>query len=124
MVDPPEREKLRRLLDNLQVTAEAAAGDGPHSGPYGGACVVRCSCDPQPNGDGGQTVVDPIRLLPLREDVALVVSRARADLAGIAADQSRKGRAGEGSNRDVSALGQNSKQPAADLARPADHHGP
>jgi hypothetical protein len=28
-----------------------------------------CSCDPGPNGDGGQTVVDHIRLFPLREDV-------------------------------------------------------
>ena len=27
------------------------------------------SCDPGPNGDGGQTVVDHIRLFPLREDV-------------------------------------------------------
>ena len=61
MIDPPEREKLQALLDRLQV-AEAAARNGPHSGPYGGAYVVRCSCDPGPNGDGGQTVVDPIRL--------------------------------------------------------------
>ena len=30
---------------------------------------MRCSCDPGPNGDGGQTVVDHIRLFPLREDV-------------------------------------------------------
>ncbi len=37
--------------------------DGP------AAYVVRCSCDPGPNGDGGQTVVDHIRLFPLREDV-------------------------------------------------------
>ena len=29
----------------------------------------KCSCDPGPNGDGGQTVVDHIRLFPLREDV-------------------------------------------------------
>ena len=35
--------------------------------PYG--YVLRCSCDPGPNGDGGQTVVDHIRLFPLREDV-------------------------------------------------------
>ncbi len=33
------------------------------------AYVVRCSCDPGPNGDGGQTVVDHIRLFPVREDV-------------------------------------------------------
>ena len=30
---------------------------------------MKCSCDPGPNGDGGQTVVDHIRLFPLREDV-------------------------------------------------------
>ncbi len=46
--------------------------DGPGDGipgrlsrPY----AVRCSCDLEPNGDGGQTVVDHIRLFPLREDV-------------------------------------------------------
>jgi tetratricopeptide (TPR) repeat protein len=31
--------------------------------------VVRCSCDPDSNGNGGQTVVDHIRLFPLREDI-------------------------------------------------------
>ncbi len=31
--------------------------------------MVRCSCDPGRNGDGGQTVVDHIRLFPVREDV-------------------------------------------------------
>ena len=72
VIDPPEREKLQELLDGLRV-AEAEARNGPHSGPYGraeqAAYVVRCSCDPGPNGDGGQTVVDHIRLFPLREDV-------------------------------------------------------
>jgi len=33
------------------------------------AYVVECACDPAPNGDGGQTVVDHVRLFPLREDV-------------------------------------------------------
>ncbi len=33
------------------------------------AYVVRCSCDPGPNGDGGQTVVDHIRLFPVWEGV-------------------------------------------------------
>ena len=36
-------------------------GTSPH--------LVRCSCDPGPNGDGGQTVVDHIRLFPVREGV-------------------------------------------------------
>jgi tetratricopeptide (TPR) repeat protein len=31
--------------------------------------VVRCACDPSPDGAGGNTVVDHIRLFPLRDDV-------------------------------------------------------
>ena len=31
--------------------------------------MVRCTCDPSPDGSGGETVVDHIRLFPLREDV-------------------------------------------------------
>jgi glycosyltransferase involved in cell wall biosynthesis len=56
VVDPPEREKLRALLDGL-VPGEPAA------------YVVRCACDPSTDGSGGRTVVDHIRLFPLREDV-------------------------------------------------------
>ncbi|MGC8640624.1 MAG: glycosyltransferase [Isosphaeraceae bacterium] len=63
VIDPPEREKLQRLLESLQ----SSQGDGGRCPPYG--YVLRCSCDPGPNGDGGQTVVDHIRLFPLREDV-------------------------------------------------------
>ena len=33
------------------------------------AYVVRCACDPSPDGTGGETVVDHIRLFPLRDDV-------------------------------------------------------
>ena len=101
VVDPPEREKLRELLDNLPPPRGKDAGRGTPVGlastldpPYGhmptaarkgwlgqnapgepcdgnapAAYVVRCSCDPGPNGDGGQTVVDHIRLFPIREDV-------------------------------------------------------
>ena len=29
----------------------------------------RCACDPSPDGTGGETVVDHIRLFPLRDDV-------------------------------------------------------
>jgi len=58
VVDPPERAKLEALLDRLR------AGDGD------GACyVVRCKCDPSPDGSGGDTVVDHIRLFPVRENV-------------------------------------------------------
>ena len=33
------------------------------------AFVLRCKCDPSPDGTGGDTVVDHIRLFPLREGV-------------------------------------------------------
>ncbi len=56
VLDPPQRIKLQALLDRLRAGDEAAY-------------VVRCSCDPGPNGDGGQTVVDHIRLFPVREGV-------------------------------------------------------
>ncbi len=101
VLDPPEREKLRELLDNLPPPRGKDAGRGtpvglastldppyehmptaarkgwlgqnapgePSDGNAPAAYMVRCSCDPGPNGDGGQTVVDHIRLFPLREDV-------------------------------------------------------
>ena len=56
LLDPPQRIQLQALLDGLRPGDEAAY-------------VVRCSCDPGPNGDGGQTVVDHIRLFPVREGV-------------------------------------------------------
>jgi len=56
VLDPPQRVKLQELLDGLRPGDEAAY-------------VVRCKCDPGPNGDGGQTVVDHIRLFPVREGV-------------------------------------------------------
>ena len=55
MVEPGEREKLRELLGRLRVGDPAAY-------------VVRCACDPSPDGTGGETVVDHIRLFPLRDD--------------------------------------------------------
>ena len=73
VIDPPEREKLRALLESLS-RENATRSDGGLHPPYESdgtsAYVVRCSCDPGPNGDGGQTVVDHIRLFPLREDVS------------------------------------------------------
>jgi glycosyltransferase involved in cell wall biosynthesis len=54
--DPPERDKLRTLLAGLQQSDDAAY-------------VVRCACDPDSNGGGGHTVVDHVRLFPLREEV-------------------------------------------------------
>ena len=56
VVDPHEREKLKAMLRLLRVEEPAAY-------------VVRCACDPSPDGTGGETVVDHIRLFPLRDDV-------------------------------------------------------
>jgi glycosyltransferase involved in cell wall biosynthesis/tetratricopeptide (TPR) repeat protein len=56
VIDPSQREQLGRLLTNLRPDQQSAY-------------VVRCFCDPEPNGNGGQTVVDHIRLFPLREEV-------------------------------------------------------
>jgi Glycosyl transferase family 2 len=56
VIDPAQRVHLKALLDGLRLGDEATY-------------VVRCSCDPGPNGDGGQTVVDHIRLFPVREGV-------------------------------------------------------
>src|SRR5207302_8916078 len=56
VLDPPERVKLRELLERLRPGEEIAY-------------VVRCACDPGADGSGGETVVDLIRLFPLREEV-------------------------------------------------------
>ncbi len=54
MVEPAERTRLESLLAGLRAGDEAAH-------------VVKCACDPE--GDGGRTVVDHIRLFPLRDGV-------------------------------------------------------
>ena len=56
VLEPLERDKLRLLLAELRPGDDAAF-------------VVRCACDPDEQGGGGQTVVDHMRLFPLREDV-------------------------------------------------------
>ena len=56
VVDPTKRQKLEQILRRLRK--------GHHV-----AYVVRCACDPSPDGTGGDTVVDHIRLFPLREGV-------------------------------------------------------
>jgi tetratricopeptide (TPR) repeat protein len=56
VIDPPQRDKLKALLAGLSGDDEAAY-------------VVRCACDPAPDGTGGNTVVDHIRLFPVRNDV-------------------------------------------------------
>jgi glycosyltransferase involved in cell wall biosynthesis len=59
VVDPPEREKLKALLDGLGAPGQTGEA----------AYVVRCACDPGEDGSGGNTVVDHVRLFPLRDDV-------------------------------------------------------
>lgn len=56
-IEPPARERLGRLLDRLGGTPSAY--------------LMRCSCDPGPDGSGG-AVVDHIRLFPLRADIRWV----------------------------------------------------
>jgi tetratricopeptide (TPR) repeat protein len=56
VIDPPERARLEQVIANLPPGEQTAY-------------VVKCACDPEPNGNGGNTVVDHIRLFPVREDV-------------------------------------------------------
>lgn len=56
VLEPPQRAKLESVLDGLGQNGESAY-------------VVRCACDPDASGGGGATVVDHIRLFPVREDV-------------------------------------------------------
>ncbi|MDR3623060.1 MAG: glycosyltransferase [Paludisphaera borealis] len=56
VVEPAERAKLEALLAGIRAGDEAAY-------------VVKCACDADGEGGGGQTVVDHIRLFPLRGDV-------------------------------------------------------
>jgi tetratricopeptide (TPR) repeat protein len=64
VIDPPEREKLERLLRGLPAPDRSC-----NSVTYEAAYVIRCACDPDHNGNGGRTLVDHIRLFPLREDI-------------------------------------------------------
>ena len=54
VLDPPERAKLQNLVAGLRPGDDAAY-------------VVKCLCDDGPGG--GRTVVDHVRLFPLREEV-------------------------------------------------------
>ena len=82
VVEPREREKLGRYWphsglaivrlsrDRLPLTRALRAPPPQGVMLLGHAAyVVRCACDPSPDGTGGETVVDHIRLFPLREDV-------------------------------------------------------
>jgi len=56
VVDPSQRVRLEQLIGDLRPGEQAAH-------------VVKCACDPGQHGSGGDTVVDHIRLFPIREDV-------------------------------------------------------
>jgi GT2 family glycosyltransferase len=56
VIEPDELEKLKVILAALRVGEDAGY-------------VVRCKCDPSPDGTGGDTVVDHVRLFPLRPGV-------------------------------------------------------
>jgi glycosyltransferase involved in cell wall biosynthesis len=98
LIEPREREKLEALLGRLGTdrapdgsTQKGTGTGGPGRSqspfasasalPVGGgtpdenrypsrsAFVVRCKCDPGPDGSGGDTVVDHVRLFPVIEGV-------------------------------------------------------
>ena len=58
MTPPPTRPEVATARREPRPPADGAA-----------AYVVRCACDPGPGGTGGETVVDHVRLFPLRDDV-------------------------------------------------------
>ena len=62
---------LRPAASSVEWAPSPRGGEGDRLSrtPYAAAYVVRCACDPGPDGTGGQTVVDHVRLFPLRDDV-------------------------------------------------------
>jgi glycosyltransferase involved in cell wall biosynthesis len=65
VVDPDERVKLEELFDQLPAPGRRR----PTPPDELTAFVIRCACDPSPDGSGGNTVVDHVRLFPIRDDV-------------------------------------------------------
>jgi tetratricopeptide (TPR) repeat protein len=59
--------EAQRAHQAQREPAAQRAPVAPHEIPA--AYVVRCACDPSPDGTGGETDVDHIRLFPLRQDV-------------------------------------------------------
>ena len=57
LIEPSEPRGLEELLQRLRRDEQTPA------------FVVRCACDPGPDGAGGDTVVDHIRLFPVLEGV-------------------------------------------------------
>jgi glycosyltransferase involved in cell wall biosynthesis len=69
--EPPFEPHLSAVRQHVTpARASARAGMRARTAPRPpGAYVVKCSCDPEPDGTAGQTVVDHIRLFPVRGDV-------------------------------------------------------
>jgi glycosyltransferase involved in cell wall biosynthesis len=70
VIEPDQRGRLVALLDGLAPRQKPARTEPrPPEDGSPAAYVVRCACDPGTDGSGGQTVVDHIRLFPLRPEV-------------------------------------------------------
>jgi glycosyltransferase involved in cell wall biosynthesis len=71
VVEPREREKLVALLESLRRARGRMLDRAPlrpaDNTPT--AFVVRCARDPSPDGTGGETVVDHLRLFSRRADI-------------------------------------------------------
>ena len=79
LIEPPERAKLEELFGLWRLFLRGARKRGQarvhgRPSPFASAFVVRCKCDPGPDGAGGDTVVDHIRLFPVDRRRALDVS--------------------------------------------------
>ena len=71
LIEPPEREaeELLEAVVGRPAKVDRHRRPWPEPVPICSAFVVRCKCDPGPDGSGGDTVVDHIRLFPLIEGV-------------------------------------------------------
>jgi tetratricopeptide (TPR) repeat protein len=56
VLDPSQRDRLKALLNSLKLADKAAY-------------VVRCTCESDRDSGGSETVVDHVRLFPVREDI-------------------------------------------------------
>ncbi len=66
VIEPDQRAALVALLEGLPSLGRRTGPTGPAEPS---AYVVRCACDPGTDGSGGHTVVDHIRLFPVRESI-------------------------------------------------------
>jgi glycosyltransferase involved in cell wall biosynthesis len=72
VIEPSETQKLHALLGRIrrgEPLLDQSTPPAVHAAPPQTAYVLRCACDPAPDGTGGDTVVDHIRLFPLLEGV-------------------------------------------------------